>query len=358
MIREYTKRDRPGHLALIGLTIFLASGASGEITFPGASWETRKPSELMLDAAALEQLGEALGGRGCVIKDGYVAFRWGDQSKRGDWLSSAKPVLSTLLFFAIQEGKVRSVDQPIADFGWELSGKDRGITFRHLGAMNSGYARPEGPGEAWAYNDFAIQLYQKTLFERVFTGTPESVAMHPNRLGALGLEDGLSFSAGKRRLSASVRDFARIAWFWMNRGMWNGKRILPESDFAMYMKPQTSASLPHTAKAETNDPLGTGSFGGGSDHFTKFGAGIYGFNWWFNAKGRLHPEQVTWPDAPTDTVMSIGAGGNCSAMMPSHGIVLVCARGDWGKLRAGDPKSKMNRLLGILNQSATSSRVP
>jgi len=56
--------------------------------------------------------------------------------------------LSTLLFFAMQEGLVKSVDQPIQDFGWPLKGKDGGITFRHLGAMTSGYMRPEGPGEA------------------------------------------------------------------------------------------------------------------------------------------------------------------------------------------------------------------
>ncbi|MCA9435581.1 MAG: serine hydrolase, partial [Candidatus Omnitrophica bacterium] len=189
-----------------------------------------------LKRESLEQLAKNLGGRGCVIKDGYLVQEWGDTSERGDWLSSAKPVLSTLLFFAIEEGLVKSVDQPIAEFGWDLKDKDQGITFRHLGAMTSGYARPEGPGEAFSYNDFAIQLYQKTLFDKVFKQDPKEAAEQPNRLGALNLERGLSFREGNRRLSASAKDFARIAWFWLNRGAWNGNQALPEKYFDDYLK--------------------------------------------------------------------------------------------------------------------------
>ncbi|MCC6487041.1 MAG: alkaline phosphatase family protein [Candidatus Hydrogenedentes bacterium] len=317
-------------------------------TFPGEHWETKRPADAGLDGPSLESLSTALGGRGCVIKGGYVVAAWGDQTERGDWMSSAKPVLSTLLFFAAEEGLVTSVDQLIVDFGWPLEGKDRGITFRHLGAMTSGYARPEGPGEAWAYNDFAIQLYQKTLFDRVFHGDPKSVAEDPRRLGALQFEDGLEFREDTRRLKASVRDFARIAWFWMNRGNWNGKQVLPSHYFEDFMQPQTPKDLPHTAKADTNDDLQIGSFGGESDHFTKFGAGIYGFNWWFNNTGRLHPDKATWPDAPGATIMSIGFGGNCSVLIPNRNLILVSAKGDWGRLDAGEPDNQMNRTIAAL----------
>ena len=82
----------------------ILSGASDR--FPGTRWETRDPAPLGLKLAWLDRLADTLGGRGCVIKDGYIVKAWGSQSEIGDWLSSAKPVLSTLLFFAIQEGKV------------------------------------------------------------------------------------------------------------------------------------------------------------------------------------------------------------------------------------------------------------
>lgn len=180
--------------------------------FPEDSWQTKLPEELGLNAEILDDLSAKLGGRGCVIRDGYIAKSWGEQEKVADWFSSAKPVFSTLLFFAVEEGLVKSVDQPVAEFGWALEEKDRSMTFRHLGAMTSGYARPEVPGNAWSYNDFAIQLYQKTLFDRVYREDAKKVAEHPERLCALRFQDGLVFNK-KRRISASVRDFARIAWF-------------------------------------------------------------------------------------------------------------------------------------------------
>lgn len=324
------------------------------LRFPGKTWESRDPRRLGLDGPTLDLLAANLGGRGCVVRDGYVAKAWGDQTERGDLLSSAKPVLSTLLFFAIAEKKVKSVHARVADWGWQLLPKDRGMTFWHLANMVSGYARPEPPGAAWAYNDYAIMLYQKTLFDRVFRDDPKAVAMHPKRLGALGLEDGLEFLPSNRRLLASVRDFARIAWFWLHRGTWREKQILPRGFFKAYQKPQVPPYLPHTAQAETNDYLGIGTYGGGSDHFTNYGPGIYGFNWWFNATGGLHPESRTWPDAPPDAFMSIGAGGNCAVMMPSLRMIVVSARGNWGKVEAGNPAWLANQHMKLMREAVVS----
>ena len=301
-----------------GCLLPLEGAVADRTVFPGTSWTRHEPAERNMDARALDELAQGLGGRGCVIKDGVVVKEWGDQSKIGDWLSSAKPVLSTLLFFAIEEGLVNGVDQPIADFGWELQARHQGITFRHLGAMSSGYARPEGAGEAWAYNDFAIQLYQKTLFDRVFQAHGHEVAEAPHRLGALGFQDGLKFSS-KHRLRTSVRDFGRIVWFWCQNGNWKGQEVLPRRYFDEYMHPQSPKDLSQTLRTESDDDyLGIGSYGGGSDHFSEAGPGIYGFNWWFNDTGRLHPSALTWPGAPKDTVMSLGAGGNSSAFIPSQ----------------------------------------
>jgi CubicO group peptidase (beta-lactamase class C family) len=319
---------------------------------PPADWPRRSPNELAMKADLLDQLAERLGGRGCVIKDGFVVKTWGDQALRTDLFSSAKPILSTLLFFAIEEGLVKGVDQPIADFGWPLSAKDRGITFRHLGSMSSGYARPEGPGEAWAYNDYAIQLYQQTLFDKVFHAAPKSAAEDPHRLGGLGFQDGLEFRKRNRRISASVRDFARIAWFWLNRGRVNGVQLLPQRYFDEYMKPQAPADLPVTRKADTDDYLKIGTYGGDSDHFSRCGPGVYGFNWWFNGPVGTRPDTRNWPDAPLDTVMSLGARGNSSAIFPALNLALVCLNGDWNDNKCGDASTKLNRALGLVTRAA------
>lgn len=299
--------------------------------------------------ALLAASGPELGGRGCVLRQGRTVETWGDQAERRDVLSSAKPVLTTLLFFAIQEKKLRDLAEPISRYGWDLAEKDRPMTFAHLTSMTSGYGRPEAPGQAWAYNDFAINLYQKTLFDRVFQQPPEAVGARLEN--ALGLQDGLLFRPSNRRLSASVRDFARIAEFWLNKGAWQGKRILDPRLFERHCRPQTPRNLPHTRKAETNDYLKVGSFGGGSDHFTEYGAGIYGGNWWFNGRGRLHPKMNTWPSAPRDAFMSIGAGGNCAVIIPSRQLVLVAMSANWGKLEPGYPASLTNRHLEALVRS-------
>ncbi|MFN7936462.1 MAG: serine hydrolase [Bryobacteraceae bacterium] len=294
----------------------------------------------------LEDLARNLGGRGAVLLDGRTMHTWGDQAEVSDWLSSAKPVLSTLLFFALAERKIKSIDALVADQGWPLVEKDRTMTLRHLANMTSAYARPDLPGAAWAYNDFGINLYQKTLFDRIFRQDPEEAAN--KRFSPLGLQDGLKFRATNRRMSASVRDFARIAQFWLARGKWQGKQILPRQFFSDYCRPQTPVDLPHTEKAETNDYLKLGSYGGGSDHFTDYGAGIYGCNWWFNGKGRLHPNAITWPDAPRDTFMSIGAGGNCAVMIPSQKAILLAARANWGKHTPGDSAAPTNQHIKLL----------
>lgn len=328
-------------------------------TFPSEEWSVVAPERFGLDRRLLQETAVELGGRGCVIKDGYLVGSWGDIRLKGGWFSSVKPLFSTMLFFAMQEGKVAGVDEPIARHGWRLTGKDRGICFHHLANMTSGYARPEPPGAAFSYNDYAISLYQRTLFDKVFaaSGEPDATraVLAPGRLGSLRFQDS-PWLGSNRHLWCSVRDYARIAWFWLNHGRWGDRALLPSDFFERWMRPGVPADLPNSDSAATNDVLRVGTFGGGSNHFTRFGAGIYGFNWWFNARGRNHPDRLTWPEAPADTIMTIGFGGNCSVLIPSRGIVLVSACGRWGKLEPNNPDAMMNRVLRILNR-ATSPRV-
>lgn len=330
----------------------IASGDSIPSVFPGQHWVERNPAELGLNAERLDDIARLLSGRGCVVKNGYIVKAWGPQSKRGDWASSAKPVLSTLLFFAVKEGKLKGVDSLLIDAGWPLQPKDATMTFAHLANMVSGYARPEKPGAAWAYNDFAIQLYQKSLFDRVYHEDPDAAAK--TRLASLRFEDGLTWEKNRRRLSTSVRDFARLGWFWLNRGNWDGKQILDKSFFERYQKPHVPFDLPQSDKGDTNDYLKIGTYGGGSSHFSKSGPGIYGFNWWFNGHGRAHPKSLTWPDAPPDTFMSIGAGGNCSVMIPSLQMVLVGAKANWGEFDPGNREGPMNQIIRLLVESNNS----
>ena len=110
-------------------------------TYPATTWEVLSPEEAGLSRDKLIALAELVGGRGCVVRNGSMAFTWGDQSKSSDVASAFKPVLTTLLFMAIQEGKLAGVDDKVADFEPRLKslndGKDAAITWRNFASQTS-----------------------------------------------------------------------------------------------------------------------------------------------------------------------------------------------------------------------------
>ncbi len=315
--------------------------------FPGREWEWRTPEQMGLSPELIDSIAATLQGAGCIVKDGYMVKSWGTIDSITNWWSSFKPVLSTMLFYAIQEGKVKSVDETIGKFwGDEMTlEKDRSITFRHLGSQISGYARPEGPGEAYSYNDYALQLYLITFFRKIYGGDVKGIS---NKIfSPLQPQDGIVWSENLR-FKTSVRDFARIAWWWANFGKWGDRQLIDKWYFDYYMTPQVARNMPMTAKVPTNDNLGIRSCGG--DSYSPNGDGPeapggmfgYGFNWWFNSPDYNNPGQTTIPGVPLDLVMSRGFGGHHSAFFKSNGLVLVCARGAWSKI---DVQTKVLQML-------------
>src|SRR5439155_14371354 len=196
--------------------------------FPGEHWEMRQPESLGLSKAKLEALREVVGGRGCVVRYGYMAYSWGDPARSADVASAVKPVISTLLLFAVQEGRVTSVDAAVSEFEPRLKtlnqGKDASITWRHFASQTSGYGLAEPPGRAYAYNDLALALYCDTLTQKVF-GTNGTEALRIRLAEPLQFEDHYSFSPFRRpnrdgRLAISTRDFARFGLLYLRGGNW------------------------------------------------------------------------------------------------------------------------------------------
>lgn len=330
------------------------TGSRGdEVVFPGEHWEMRAPAQAGLDVAKLDEFAKTVGGPGCVVRDGYMVYSWGDITSKLDWASAMKPVMSTMLLFAVHEGKLPSVNalvNPYVEkvYGSSLNAKDQTMTFRHLANMVSGYGRVEAPGEAWAYNDWAINLYSKTLFDGVFQEKPDSVAKRASRLGVLQIEDGTFFGSRKGYgLLMSPRDFARIGWFWLNKGNWGGKQILPESFFDNYMKADVPPDLPRSC-AETSDYLNVYFTGGGTDQ-TSRGPGIYGFNWWFNT------DKKTWPNAPGDTFQANGHwNGEVCCVIPSLKLVATWKGSGAPRDTFNQPMNNYLRILmsAVANRSA------
>jgi hypothetical protein len=342
-------------LALLCTLLFIIRGyvvqSQSAQVFPGSTWQTRTPAEVGLDAAKLNQFVANISGgapsSGVIIRDGYLVMAWGNAAQRFDWASAAKPVHSTLLMFALQEGLISNVDDPVGSWGWNMSAADQNLSFRHLANNISGYARLETPEQAWAYNDYGISLYAKTL-TRVFGTNLNTAALQ--RLAPLQFQDGSLYSSRNGYgLFTSPRDYARIGWLWLNRGNWNGQQLLPASYFDQYMRPQVSGSLPRTTASDA-DYLNVGTVGGGSDQ-TAYGPGIYGFNWWFNAPVGTSGS-LTWPDAPADTFQANGHWNvEIMTIIPSLRMV-IAANGNWGTFMPGNATASMNRNLLLLAQAA------
>lgn len=317
------------------------------IVFPGERWEERAPEELGLDAAKLDEFVRRVGGDGAIVRDGFLVATWGEQTSGKWWASASKPVLSTLLLVAVQEGKLASLDAPVRSLGWELSAKDAAMTFRHLANMTSGYATADAPGAAWGYNDFAIQLYSRSL-EKIFAA-PLDPAFRA-RFAALGFEDGAFF--GPRGVVASPRDFARLGWLWLNRGRWRGEEIVNERLFSAEVRPQVPANLPRaiTAGAKPDDYLAIGSYGGGTNQ-TPHGPGGYGLNFWFNT--RTSTGERVWPAAPPDVYQANGLWNRDTVtIFPGLRMVVAVRGATPGKFEPGRSDGEFNQNLRLVVEAA------
>jgi CubicO group peptidase (beta-lactamase class C family) len=143
----------------------MVQGADLATVFLAEHWLACQPQEVGLSRAKLDALRDLVGGRGCVVRHGRMAYTWGDQQRSADVASAMKPVLSALLLIAVQEKKIGSVDDKVARFEPRLKdingGKDARITWRHLASQTSGYGLVEQPGKALhlvvSWNDARVE---------------------------------------------------------------------------------------------------------------------------------------------------------------------------------------------------------
>jgi CubicO group peptidase (beta-lactamase class C family) len=340
-----------------GLWLFAAAQIQPpeKVVYPGKTWEIREPEQVGLSREKLDALKELVGGRGCVVRHGYMVYSWGDQTKSYDVASAMKPVISTLLFIAIQEGKLDSVDAKVSDIEPRLkslnNGKDAAIAWRHLASQNSGYGLVEKPGEAWAYNDFALALYYDTLTEKVFQ--QPGIELFRTRIAEpLQCEDSFSFDKPRAgRLAVSLRDFARFGLLCLHRGRWRDKQLLDGKAFVVMTNSPVAATLPRTSGQEAEMVPGQRSIGG-SKNITPAGPGFYSFNWWLNRTNK--DGQRLFAAAPPDTYVAAGHGGKHMLwIIPSLDLIV-----SWNDSpiedhdqSPGNPDTKCNCAAKLIRES-------
>lgn len=189
--------------------------------------------------------------------------------------STAKSMLSLLVGIAIQEGKIKGLDQPVSDFipEYRSGGRER-ITIRHLLTMSSGLDWNES-----YWNPFAesAAAYFGTGLKRLVRGLPAAGA--PGGLfryssgdsqilgDVIAVASGTSLSNyaseklwkplgaaapalwsldgkdGMERafccLNSTARDFARLGQLVLDGGVWKGKQLVPKKYIDEATTPQT-----------------------------------------------------------------------------------------------------------------------
>jgi CubicO group peptidase (beta-lactamase class C family) len=179
--------------------------------------------------------------------------------------SVAKSFVSTLVGFAIDEGKIKSAQDPVTDYLPELLKTDprySKITLQHLLDMRSGVKFDEGsyglgddairlgfrpnilkhvlkvkvekePGGAFDYQSVNTELLALVV-ERA-TGKKISSYLQEKIWQPLGAENSATWNVDSKKhkqeiafagLNATARDFAKLGQLYLNGGKWNDRQLL------------------------------------------------------------------------------------------------------------------------------------
>jgi CubicO group peptidase (beta-lactamase class C family) len=285
-----------------------------------------------------------------VVRNGYVAAEWlGVPANPGStfdiWscTKSATAIAFGMLFADRPEITLESPAYEFIPEGQPLSDVRRSdIKLKHLLSMTSGIAgEAEGvmvlpvtpgrgefemalgkeatrfqvltaammaaPGERWNYSDLAYS-HLSLIFSRI-TGREINDYLRERLFAPLGIRNycwdmiGGAGHIGPHTnpgagLHISARDLSRLGYLLAHKGIWEGKRIVPEG--WINLATQSSQNLNRS----------------------------YGYGFWVNTDG------IEWPAAPRDAFAFKGFGANRCHVVPSLDLVVVrvgYAPPNWGE---------------------------
>ena len=317
--------------------------SADEFVFPGAEWATDTPEEMGFDVAALEAVAQTADelDSACfvVTRKGRIVGEWywdgADATTSREVFSVTKSFASTLVGIAEADGAL-DIEDSASEYIEEWAGTEsEAVTIRNLLSNDSGRewsfgldysempASPDPtqfgidlgqqyqPGEAWSYNNSAIQTLDRVVSEATGQVTAdfaadrlfEPLGMQHSKMTTTGA-DGTS-TLMFMGISSTCRDLARFGYLFLRDGNWDGEQIVPEA----WVDEATGApSQEHNA--------------------------AYGFLWWLNREGQLlTPLQAV---APTDEASEPVIG----QIAPGAPDDLFTAQGLGGQMIMVDPGSE------------------
>ena len=276
---------------------------------------------------------------GLIIKDGYIIASWGDTKRVDMTFSVTKSYLSAVTGIAVDKKLIRSEKDYVSNYIWDKTfdgEKNSRISWENLLNQSSDWAgnlfgindwedRPDvnksldewrlepqkEPGTFYKYNDVRVNVLAHSLLQIYRESLPKvlkKTIMDP--VGAsdswrwYGYEnswvniDGLmiqSVSGGGHSgggIFINSEDHARFGLLYLNKGKWNGKRIISEDWIKKSITP-----------SKTNPE--------------------YGYMWWINSELGKDYQTTDWKNVPTNIFYGSGFGGNEVIIIPDENMVIV-----------------------------------
>jgi CubicO group peptidase (beta-lactamase class C family) len=214
-----------------------------------------------------------------VVKDQKIVFEkyWDGYSveSKSNSFSMAKSIISLLIGIAMDEGYIKSVDQPIGDFLVDFQTGDKSkVTIRHLLEMSSGLSWDEAyssafsmttkgyygkdlpglvlnqtllrePGEYFDYKSGNTQLLalilERAVHQKVSTYASEKLwkPMGASRDAIWSLDNSQGVEKAYCCFNTNLRDFARFGQLILNHGKWNDRQLVSEAYLNQALTPAT-----------------------------------------------------------------------------------------------------------------------
>jgi CubicO group peptidase (beta-lactamase class C family) len=264
-----------------------------------------------------------------------LGIRIHDKDSLHDIRSISKSVVSACVGIAIQQGKIKSIDQKVFDFFPEYKKLDTGLisllTIKHLLTMSSGlvwnedvpYDNPENseirmirssnqveyvlsqpmgfpPGQVWQYNGGTTQLLA-AIIEKT-TGKKIDQFANEYLFQPLGITEfdwvkypGTDLPAAASGLRLRSRDLLKFGLLYNNNGTWNNQQIIP--------KEWVEESF--------------------QSHVQRPGGGSYGYQFWL--------WQDTINNKPTPIVGCVGNGDQRIFFDKTNDLLVVTTAGNYNK---------------------------
>jgi CubicO group peptidase (beta-lactamase class C family) len=269
-----------------------------------------------------------------VVYDGrLIAERYAPGFDRNTPLlgwSISKSVINALVGIMVKNGNLRLNDPaPVPE--WQKAGDPRGkITLDQMLRMSSGLefsevykplydatimlygskdfaayaaAKPleEKPDTKWSYSSGTANILSRIVRVEAEKSYKNSYAfMRKELFDKIGMRsavpepDPSGTYVGSSYTFATTRDWARFGQLYLQDGVWNGERILPEGWVSYTTKPTPGAPK-----------------------------GEYGALFWLNAGSASDPGNRRWPSAPPDVYSADGYQEQKVIVIPSKKLVLV-----------------------------------